>query len=65
MKRVTVTMEVDFGLFPDKADLSQEHILQICAVVDRKYMIETPVQITIQDIDTGLMKLIQIGETVS
>jgi hypothetical protein len=63
MKRVTVTMEVDLGLFPDEADFSQARILQIGTVVERSLMVETPVQIVIEDIDTGLLKLIQIGET--
>ena len=64
MKKVTVTLEVDLGVFMDGSDLSQERILEIVRVADRSLMIETPVQIVIEDLDTNLItKLIPIGET--
>ena len=64
MKRVMVTLEVELGVFMDGSDLSQERILEIIRVADRDLMIETPIQIVIEDMDSGLInKLIQIGET--
>lgn len=67
MKRVKIIMEIDLGVFPNESDLSEQHLLRLYHTVEKPpWVVETPLQIVVEDVDTGLISnLIPLGETLT
>ena len=55
MKHIVATIEVDMGLYCDESTVDRKNLLGVLTQSDRSLMLETVLQITIKDVDTGLI----------